>query len=301
MSATQKSLNLGAVALPFAGFLASIYLLWNSYVTTTDVVILVCCYVATSFGITLGFHRLGAHRAFDTYRPIRYALAVLGSLAVEGPVLAWVADHRKHHSFSDREGDPHSPHVGRGSGFAAAVAGLWHAHVGWLFWGQRADPRRYARDLLDDRGMVLISRLFGPLTVVSLAIPLGIGYAVGGTLGAALQALFWGGVIRIFLLHHVTWSINSVCHFVGRRRFATNDESRNVWWLALASVGEAWHNNHHAFPRSAYHGLRAWEIDVAGLLISVLERLGLVWNVVRIPRERQARRERALAAKLAGS
>ncbi|MBA2475667.1 MAG: acyl-CoA desaturase [Actinobacteria bacterium] len=280
------------VVLPFGGFLASVVLLWGNFITWRDVTILVVGYLLTCLGISVGFHRLFTHRAFETSRPLRYGLAALGSMAVEGSVITWVADHRKHHNFADREGDPHSPHVGRGDGVREALAGLFHAHVGWL-WGDQAhaDERRYAKDLLADRGLVWVTRLFFPLVGLSLLLPFAAGWALGGTLGAGLQALFWGGLIRIFLLHHVTWSVNSVCHFVGRRRFQVRDESRNVWWLALLSLGEAWHHNHHAFPSSAFHGLKRWEIDVSGLLIALLARLGLVWKVVRIAPELQARRE----------
>jgi len=294
MTPLQKAANLTAVTVPFLGFLASIVLLWGSYVTWRDVGILVVLYLLTCLGISMGFHRLLTHRAFETSRPVRYGLTALGSLAVEGSAVTWVADHRKHHNFADREGDPHSPHVGRGDGVREALAGLWHAHVGWL-WGEQAhaDQQRYAKDLVADPGIMRLSRLFFPLVGLSLLLPFAAGYALGGTLGAGLQALFWGGLIRIFLLHHITWSVNSICHFVGRRRFRVKDESRNVWWLSLVSLGEAWHHNHHAFPSSAKHGLRRWEIDVTGSLITLLERLGLVWNVVRISPEQQARRELA--------
>jgi stearoyl-CoA desaturase (Delta-9 desaturase) len=202
-------------------------------------------------------------------------------------VIKWVADHRKHHVFTDEEGDPHSPH-GSGPGVWGALTGLWHAHVGWLFntVGQ-ADRRRYATDLLEDRGMRKIDAWEKPLIVVSLMIPFLIGLAVKQTLTGALITLMWGGLVRVFLLHHATFSINSICHFFGRRRFDTEDRSTNVAWLSLATLGESWHNNHHAFPRSAFHGLRRREIDLGGLFIRTLERLGLAWQVVRISPERQ--------------
>ena len=294
ISTGRKAANVIGVGVPFAGFVASVYLLWGSYVTGRDVVILGVGYVLTCLGISIGYHRLLTHRAFQTHRPIRYALAILGSMAVEGPPIRWVADHRKHHNFSDREGDPHSPHVGRGPRLRDKIAGLWHAHIGWLFTNVgAADERRYAKDLLADRGMRLISRLFVVWLVLSLLLPFAVGWAWGGTFGAGLQAMFWGGLIRIFALHHVTWSVNSICHFIGRRRFQVKDESRNVWWLAPFSLGESWHHNHHAFPSSAFHGLKPWEIDVAGLVIRALAALGLVWQVVTIPPELQAKRELA--------
>ena len=213
-------------------------------------------------------------------------------MAVQGPVIRWVSDHRKHHSFADREGDPHSPHAGFGPGLRGKIAGLWHAHVGWLFRNVgRAEWTKYAKDLLADRGMVLISRTFGLWVAVSLALPFAVGWLWGGTFGAGLQALFWGGVIRIFLLHHITWSVNSVCHFFGSRRFRVKDESRNVWWLSWISLGESWHHNHHAFPSSAFHGLKPWELDLGGLMIRLMRRLGLAWKVVQPTVDMQRRRE----------
>jgi stearoyl-CoA desaturase (delta-9 desaturase) len=287
MSNLVRNINLGAAILPFVGFLAAIALLWNDLVGPTELAIMAGMYLLTGLGITVGFHRHLTHNAFASPAPVRYAIAVLGSMAVQGPVINWVADHRKHHAFTDRDGDPHSPH-GHGEGWRAALAGLWHAHMGWLFEevGQ-ADKRRYAADLLEDRGMRLIDRWFLPIVGLSLAVPFAIGLAIGGTLEAGLLALLWGGLVRVFLLHHVTWSINSICHFFGRRRFETEDQSRNVFWLAPFSFGESWHHNHHAFPRSAHHGLRPWELDVGGMVISGMERVGLARDVVRISPERQ--------------
>jgi stearoyl-CoA desaturase (delta-9 desaturase) len=206
-------------------------------------------------------------------------------MAVQGPVIDWVADHRKHHAHTDSEGDPHSPHVGHRSG----LAGLWHAHVGWLFDANgQADRRKYAPDLMDDPGMRWINRHFLLWVSASLALPFGAGWALtGSVVGGGLTALLWGGLVRIFFVHHITWSVNSICHFYGARRFATDDHSTNVWWLSLASLGESWHHNHHAFPRSAFHGLRRWELDPTGLVIRAMKRLGLAWNVVQIAPERQ--------------
>jgi stearoyl-CoA desaturase (Delta-9 desaturase) len=246
-------------------------------VSAGDVALLAGMYLATGFGITVGFHRLLTHRSFATHRPLAYALAGLGSMALQGSVIDWVADHRKHHAHSDRPGDPHSPHLDDG-----VLRSLWHAHVGWLFRNQgRAEHARYAPDLLEDRGMRAIDRLFVVFVGLSFAIP----FAIGG-----LSGLLWGGFVRIFLFHHATFSINSVCHFFGRRRFGVDDRSGNVAWLAPFSLGESWHHNHHAFPRSAAHGLRWWELDLSGLLIRGLRRLGLAWNVVLISPERQRQR-----------
>ena len=287
MSAIQRYTNLGAVVLPFLAFLAALVLLWNRAIDLTDLAILAAMYAVSAVGVTVGFHRLLTHRAFQTYKPVEYALAAAGSMAVQGPVIDWVADHRKHHAHTDADGDPHSPHVGHGSG----LAGLWHAHVGWLFdTNGQADRRKYAPDLMEDRGMRRLNRNFPWLVALSLLLPFAAGLALTGTLLGGLTALLWGGLVRIFFVHHITWSINSICHFHGARRFDTDDHSTNVWWLSLASLGEAWHHNHHAFPRSAVHGLRRWELDPSGAIITAMQKLGLAWNVVRISPERQAQR-----------
>ena len=291
MTRAHKLSNLAGVLVPPLGVLAAILLLWNSLVDWSDLAIMAVLYVATALGITLGFHRLLTHRSFQTYKPVEYGLAVVGSMAVQGPVNTWVADHRKHHAHTDQPGDPHSPHVDAGEGLRGAVRGLWYAHMGWLFdrMGQ-APPEKYARDLHEDAGMRLISRLFPVWVVVGILIPAGLGYAIDGTVAGALTAALWGGAVRIFLLHHVTWSINSVCHFFGTRRFAVEDHSTNVWWLAPFALGESWHHNHHAFPRSAVHGMRWWEIDPTAWAIKLMQRAKLAWNVVEISPERQAQK-----------
>jgi stearoyl-CoA desaturase (delta-9 desaturase) len=293
MTRAEKVTNLLAVVLPFVATLAAIALLWDEAVGWSDLVVLVAMYLVTAFGITIGYHRMLTHRAFEAPAPVRYGLAIAGSMAVQGSVIAWVADHRKHHAFSDADGDPHSPH-GHGPGAPGVLRGLWHAHVGWLLDGHgRADWNRYAADLMDDPTMRRINRAFPALVGLGLAIPAAAGWLLTGTLAGALTGLLWGGFVRAFFVHHVTWSINSVCHFMGTRRFVTDDESRNVFWLAPLSLGESWHHNHHAFPRSAHHGLRWWEIDPTGAVISAMERVGLARNVVRISPERQEERRTA--------
>jgi stearoyl-CoA desaturase (delta-9 desaturase) len=292
MSKIERYANLTAVVLPFAAFAAAVVLLWNSLVGWSDLAILAFMYVTTALGVTVGYHRMLTHRAFDAPRPVRYALAGIGQMSVQGSVIDWVADHRKHHAFTDEEGDPHSPHHEHGDGLRGALHGLWYAHMGWLFRTQgHAEKRRYARDLLEDPGMRRVSRSFPWFILLGLALPAALGYLLTGEVAGALTGLLWGGFVRVFLVHHVTWSINSVCHFFGTRRFETDDESTNVFWLALPSMGESWHHNHHAFPRSARHGLRWWEVDVSALVISGMERLGLARNVVRITPERQHERE----------
>ena len=291
MTKAHRNINIGAVVLPFVAFLAALPMLWNDLVGPVDLILLVTIYAVSTVGITVGYHRLLTHRAFATYKPIEYLYAFLGSLAVEGPVIGWVSDHRKHHTFPDAEGDPHSPHVDHDGETPGPLRGLWHAHVGWLFnHGTAVDAEKYAPDLLEDRGMRIIHRLFPLWVTLGLVIPAGIGWLVGGTLTSALTAFFWAGLVRMFLVHHVTFSINSICHFFGRRRFETEDRSTNVFWLAVPSFGESWHHNHHAFPRSAMHGLRWWEIDLGGVVIRAMKRLGLAWNVVMITPERQQQR-----------
>ncbi|HEX6667889.1 MAG TPA: fatty acid desaturase [Solirubrobacterales bacterium] len=291
MTKLEKGANLGAVVVPFAATLAAIVLLWNSIVTPADLIIAAVMYLFTAIGITVGFHRLLTHRSFQTSKPLEYTFAILGSMAVQGPVISWVADHRKHHAHTDEEGDPHSPHVGHDGGVRGVFSGLWHAHTGWLMSTQgRADWKRYAADLYEDEGMRTISRQFVPLVFATLAIPALAGFIVTGTWVGALTGLLWGGLVRIFFVHHITWSVNSVCHFLGSRRFDTDDRSTNVFWLAIPSLGESWHHNHHAFPRSAVHGLKRWEPDPSGMIIAAMEKLGLARNVVRISPERQAER-----------
>jgi stearoyl-CoA desaturase (Delta-9 desaturase) len=289
MNRTHKLVNLVGIGLPLAGLVAAVILLWNDGVGVTALAILAVGYVLTGLGITVGYHRLFTHRAFETFPAVRYLFAVLGQMGVEGDVVTWVADHRKHHQFSDRPGDPHSPHAEFGEGPLEALKGLWHAHTGWIFSAAgRADRARYAKDLVSDRGLRVIARLFIPTVLLSLALPAAVGWALIGGWYGFVSGLVWGGAVRIALLHHVTWSINSICHFWGRRRFDSQDESRNVWWLSWLSFGESWHNNHHAFPTSAFHGLRGFEIDPGGWVIWMLEKCGLAWRVVRIPPQRQA-------------
>jgi len=258
----RKLIILALVLLPLAGSLLAIRLLWRRAVGWGDLGLMVGLYVPISMGITIGFHRYLTHRGFKTATPIKLLLLVLGSMALEGPALVWAANHRKHHALSDQTGDPHSPQ----NGFV-------HAHIGWLFTGMDADARVYARDLVDDRLVQVVSQLFPLWALLSLAIP----FAIGGWHG-----LIWGGAVRIFLTHHVTWSVNSVCHTFGSRPFGTKDRSRNQWLIGLLALGEGWHNNHHAFPRSALHGLRWWQLDLSGLTIRLLERIRLVSAVQRV-------------------
>jgi stearoyl-CoA desaturase (Delta-9 desaturase) len=283
--------------LPFIALGIVCWQVWSDLLRWSDVAVFLIMYVLTGLGVTVGFHRHLTHRSFKTSKPLRGLLAILGSVAIEGPVISWVADHRKHHTYSDQEGDPHSPHVGHDGGFRGALKGLAHAHVGWLFiHTHRGARKRYARDLLDDPVISFVDRTFLVWALGGFVAAFGLGYAIGGTLDAALTGLLWGAGVRMLVVHHVTYSINSLCHFFGRRRFPTGDESRNLLWLAIPTFGESWHNNHHAFPTSAFHGMRRWEIDPSAIVIRALERVGLVWDVVRIEPERQAKKAGEAAA-----
>ena len=283
--------NIVVTVAPPALLGVAIWLAWGGTLHWQDLVVLLVSYILTIIGVTVGYHRLFTHRSFKTSRPLRALFAVLGSAAVEGPVIEWVSTRRKHHAFTDRPGDPHSPHVDHGVGWRGAITGLFHAHVGWMFRGvDRANPRRYATDLVADPMLRFIDRAFLFWVLLGLAFPFGLGVALTGSIIGGLTGLLWGGAVRILFLHHATFSINSLCHFFGRRSFNTGDESRNLAWLALPTFGEAWHNNHHAFPTSAYHGLTRRQLDPGGWLIRALERLGLAWDVIRIaPSAQQAK------------
>jgi stearoyl-CoA desaturase (Delta-9 desaturase) len=280
--------NILVTTVPIGLLVFAMWSAWGGALHWPDLVVLTVTYLLTGLGVTVGYHRLLTHRSFKTSRPMRVLLAGLGSAAIEGPVIEWVSNHRKHHRFSDQPGDPHSPHVDYGSGWRGALSGLFHAHVGWIFDGEdMASEERYAKDLLADPAVRFVDRTFPLWVLAGLAFPFALGYALTGSIVGGLTGLLWGGAVRIFCLHHATFSINSLCHFFGDRRFVTGDQSRNLLWLSLPTLGEAWHNNHHAFPTSARHGLRWWQLDPSAWLISALERSGLVWDVVRIAPERQ--------------
>jgi stearoyl-CoA desaturase (Delta-9 desaturase) len=281
---------------PLVGFVAAIVLLWNKAVRGSDLVAFGVMYVIGALGVSTGYHRLLAHRAFQTSRPMRFLFAAAGAMAGQGPPLIWTAHHRRHHRLADKPGDPHSPYANEEPGVVGALKGLWHAHLGWLFSKDlTSDPVRYCPDLARDKDIRFISKYFIVFVIAGLVLPGLIGLAITGTLVGFLTGVLWGGLVRFFIGNHVTYAINSLGHYFGPRRFATSDESRNVVWLAIPSFGESWHNNHHAFPRSYTHGLRWYEVDISGLVIRLFERVGLVWNVVRIDRELMDRKAESLA------
>jgi stearoyl-CoA desaturase (delta-9 desaturase) len=256
----------------------AIPLLWGHAITLFDIILAVVLYEVTGHGVAIGYHRLFSHSSFKAHRVLKIALASVGSLALEGSVIGWVANHRRHHMFSDQPGDPHSPHR-YGSGVRDQLRGFAYAHIGWLFAADNTSARRFAPDLLADRDLVIVSRLFPLFAIVSLAVPFALGWLVAGGIGAAVTALIWAGLVRMAVLHHVTWSVNSVCHVFGRRPFKTKDRSTNFGPLAIFSFGEAWHNFHHAHPSSARHGALPHQIDTSAEIIRLFERAGWATKV----------------------
>jgi stearoyl-CoA desaturase (delta-9 desaturase) len=287
-TATEQALVVAFMVVPLLALAAAVPLAWGWGLTWLDVGLAVGFYFLTGLGVTVGFHRHFTHGSFKAKRPLRIALAVIGSTAFQGGVIGWVADHRRHHAFSDKEGDPHSPWL-FGTSAAAMIRGFWHAHMGWILGRDRTNARRFAPDLLADRDIVAVDRLFLPLTLASLLLPALVGGLATGTWWGALTALFWAGLVRVAVLHHVTWSINSICHMAGDRPFAARDRSANVWWLAVLSFGESWHNLHHADPTCARHGVRPGQVDISARVIWAFERLGWVY-AVRWPTPRRLER-----------
>jgi stearoyl-CoA desaturase (delta-9 desaturase) len=279
------------VVLPFLAIGLAGWLLWGSLIHPADIVLALVLYTITGLGVTVGFHRGLTHGGYRAVRPVRIALAVAGSMSFQGDVIGWVATHRRHHAFTDRPGDPHSPYR-YGTHLRGQLRGLLDAHVGWLFRNDPTPPERYAPDLLADRDIRAVARAFPALCVLTLALPFAVGWAIGGTWLYGVTALLWAGLVRIALLHHVTWSVNSLCHMIGERPFRTrrHDRATNLWPLALLSFGESWHNLHHADPTSARHGVDRGQLDPSAAVIRLLERLGWVHDVRWPTAERVAAR-----------
>ena len=276
------------VIVPFVAMIAAVPVAWGWGLSWRDIVIGVVFYFVACLGVTVGYHRHFTHGAFKAKPWLRVVMAAAGSLAIQGPVIPWVADHRRHHAYSDREGDPHSPWR-YGMSVGALSKGFFYAHVGWLFDRDETNAQRFAPDLLADKAIRRVDRMFMPLVLVSILGPAVIGGLWSASWHGAFTALFWAGLVRIALLHHVTWSVNSVCHMVGERPFATRDKSANFWPLAILSAGESWHNLHHADPTCARHGVLKGQIDMSARVIWLFEKLGWVWQVRWPNRERLAR------------
>ncbi len=286
----QRISVLMVTLLPFIGLAVGIATLWGWGITALDLTVMTIAYVISGLGVTIGYHRLLTHKSFDTSDRLRAFFAVAGGFAVQGSVISWVADHRRHHTYADKEGDPHSPHLSEGKGLMGRLNGLGHAHIGWLFAEERTEVQRWAPDLHKNRTMRKVDKLFPLLVVISLTTPAIVGFAFTGTLSGAIRTFLWAGLGRVFLLHHVTWSINSICHYFGKRPYDTPDMSTNAWPLALISFGECWHNNHHAFPTSAIHGIDRFQPDPSGWIIRGLEKMGLAHNLRRPSEEQVASR-----------
>ncbi|MBX3355688.1 MAG: fatty acid desaturase [Phycisphaeraceae bacterium] len=282
----RRLINLFAVLLPPGGLAVAIALLWGTAIDAVSLSLFLGFSVMTALGITVGFHRLCTHRAFTTPAPVRYMLAAAGSMAVQGPVITWCAEHRRHHVHSDTEGDPHSPHMGDhgswGEGWWATLRGAFHAHLGWLFAPHQGGLGRYSRDLERDPVLVAVDRQFRLWVLIGLIAPAVIGGVITLSWYGAITGFLWGGLIRVMAVHHVTWSVNSICHLWGSRPYESGDESRNNFIVGVLAMGEGWHNNHHAFPSSARHGLRWWELDASWWLIRLLSSVGLAKDI-RLP------------------
>ena len=275
----KEQVTLGIfIAVPFLALVAAVPMAWGGWLGWSVVAIFLLMYAITGHGFTVGFHRLFTHKSFKPNRGVKLGLAVAGSLAIQGPVVRWVADHRKHHKFSDRDGDPHSPWR-YGTTVGALTKGFLYAHMMWLFNPEQTPQRKYAPDLMKDRDIVRISRQFPLWVLVSLLAPAVLGGLVTMSWQGALTAFLWASLVRVALLHHVTWSINSICHAVGNRPFKSRDKSGNVWWLAIPSFGESWHNLHHADPTCARHGVLRGQLDTSARIIWAMEKLGLVHDV----------------------
>jgi stearoyl-CoA desaturase (delta-9 desaturase) len=266
------------VAVPMLALLAAVPFAWGWGLSWVDVGLAVFFYFLTGLGITIGFHRHFTHRAFKAVRGLRVGLAIAGSMALQGPILIWVADHRRHHTFADKDGDPHSPWL-FGTSAAAVARGFWHAHMGWLFGTDQTNLARFAPDLLADPDIRRVDRQFLGWSVVSLAAPAVLGGLITWSWWGALTGFFWAGLVRVGVLLHVTWSVNSICHMIGNRPFTARDRSTNFWPLAIASMGESWHNLHHADPTCARHGVGRGQLDMSARIIAIFERLGWVHDV----------------------
>jgi stearoyl-CoA desaturase (delta-9 desaturase) len=280
------------VVVPFLAFLAAIPVAWGWGLGWTDVALFLAFYVVSGLGITVGYHRLFTHGSFKASRPLRIALAIAGSMAIEGPVIRWVADHRRHHAYCDREGDPHSPWR-YGETLPALLKGLGYAHIGWMFDEMHTNRAKYTPDLLADRDVARVDRLFPLWLATSLLGPALLGGLISWSWTGALSAFFWASLVRIFLLHHVTWSINSNCHAIGERPFNARDKSTNFWPLAILSFGESWHNLHHADPTAARHGVLRGQLDESARVIWLFEKLGWATDV-RWPKPERVAKLRAL-------
>ena len=287
----QRVAMLVLTTLPLLGLGAAVWGLWGTAIGPVDIALFAGFYVFTGLGITVGFHRLLTHQSFRAPTAVRVLFAIAGSMAIQGSVIDWVATHRRHHAYSDQHGDPHSPHVDADGGTFGLLKGLWYGHMGWMFSPDSTVQKAWAPDLLRDKPIATVSRHFPLAIVATFVLPAVLGGVITGSFAGAASALLWAGLVRVFILHHVTWSINSICHVFGTRPYESHDESRNNPVMALLGFGEGWHNGHHAFPASARHGQRWWELDLSWLVIRGLSLVGLATNV-KTPTAKQLERRR---------
>jgi stearoyl-CoA desaturase (Delta-9 desaturase) len=287
-----RLVTLAAIIVPFLGLVAAIVFLWGWGFSWVDLALLIGMYGLTALGITVGFHRLFVHRSFETNGVVKFVLAVLGSMAMQAPLFQWVAHHRIHHRHSDTPEDPHSPHH-QGEGVLGWLKGLWHAHIGWAFDPDKEGLEHYVLDLRKSPPLRVANALFPLWVALGLLIPAALGGLAAGSWWGAARGLAWGGLARVFLVHHVTWSVNSVCHLWGLRPYKSRDESRDNVVFGVLALGEGWHNTHHAFPTSARHGLRWWQLDLSYWFIRALALAGLAWDVKVPSKEAQEEQQRA--------
>lgn len=278
LKTAQKFHAWGITLFPFLGFIVALALVWYKLIGVIEICLMLGMWFLSSIGITVGFHRYFAHRAFKTSSPMQVILAILGSMAGQGPLIYWVALHRRHHENSDQAGDPHSPRIWNQEKLEM-WRGLWHAHIQWIFVHEIPNPIHYAPELLRDKVISRVNQLYYVWLFLSLIISAILGGILRGSWLGFIYGLLWGGIVRIFIGENLIWSINSITHYFGQRPFATRDYSTNNYWLAIPSLGESWHNNHHAFNNSAIFGLEWWQVDLGGVMIRTLEKLGLVWDV----------------------
>ncbi|MFO0936148.1 MAG: acyl-CoA desaturase [Gemmataceae bacterium] len=294
ISFSVRILTFFAIVIPFIGFLASIYLFWGNGISAVDLGLLVGFYIVTALGITVGYHRLFVHRSFETYGWVKFLYGVFGSMAIEGPLFQWSAMHRRHHQHSDKPDDPHTPHHS-GGGIKGFIKGFWNAHVGWLFNPDPPQLYRYIKDLRASRTLRVVSATFPIWALISIVLPGVIGGLITMSWYGFFTGMIWGGLVRIFLVHHVTWSVNSACHIWGTRPYKSDDQSTDNFVFGVLAMGEGWHNAHHAFPTSARHGLSWWKIDFSWYTISLMKMLGLAWDIKVPTKEQQQKNLRKTA------
>jgi stearoyl-CoA desaturase (delta-9 desaturase) len=293
----QKIVMLIMTIGPLVGVVTAMVQLWGWGLSGIDLGLFLGLYIVTGLGITVGYHRLFTHKSFNAPMPVRVFWAIAGSLAVQGSVIDWVATHRRHHAYSDELGDPHSPHLDAADGVKGVLRGLYHAHLGWMFKGDATLAETWAPDLLREEPIVAVDKAFPRLMIATFVLPAVLGGLLSMSLWGAVTGLVWGGLVRMFLLHHVTWAINSICHFYGTRPFESRDEARNNPVMALLAFGEGWHNAHHAFPASARHGLRWWEFDLSWITIRAMQLVGLARDI-KLPSPTQLARKTKAKAKV---